>query len=366
MIISDITNFLEKIAPLPYQESYDNCGLLTGNASWNCTGVLVCLDATEAVINEAIHKKCNLVISHHPLVFKGLKKLSGNSFVEQAIITAIKHDIAVYAIHTNLDNVLNGVNGKIADTLSLINRSVLLPREGTLKKLFTFVPVDKAEMVRNAIFSSGGGHISNYSECSFSVEGLGTFKPGLNTNPFIGKKGDRHQEKEIKIEVIFPAFLERTIIQGMMAAHPYEEVAYDIMSLENQHMSVGAGLVGELLHPMEERDFLSLLKKCFNLRIIRHSALRDRPVKTVALCGGAGGFLAGNALARKVDFFITADLKYHEFFEANGAMVVADIGHFESEQYTVQLIHELLMVNFSSFALLKTEVDTNPVNYFLS
>lgn len=366
MTIANIIEYLEKKAPLAYQENYDNCGLITGSSSWNCTGVLISLDATEAVVNEVIRKKCNLLVTHHPIIFKGLKKINGKNYVEQTIIAAIKNDIAIYAIHTNLDNVHNGVNGKMADILELVNRSALLPKPGTLKKLFTFVPLNKAEEVRNAIFSSGGGQIGNYSECSFNGEGTGSFKAGEDTHPYVGKEGERHYEKEIKIEVIFPAFLEGKIVPAMKAAHPYEEVAFDIVDLANEHPGVGSGLVGELKETMDEYGFLQSLKSRFNLQLIRHTRLTGRPVKTIALCGGAGSFLINNALARKVDFFVTADLKYHEFFDANENMVIADIGHYESEQFTIDLIYEILKVKFSNFALLKTEVATNPVNYFLS
>lgn len=366
MIIANIIEYLEAIAPLTYQENYDNCGLITGSSSWNCTGVLISLDATEDVIAEAIHKKCNLLISHHPIIFKGLKKINGKDYVEQAIITAIKHDIAIYAIHTNLDNVENGVNGKMADVLELTSRSILLPKPANLKKLFTFVPLNKAEEVRSAIFLSGGGHIGNYSECSFTVEGSGTFKAGEGTDPYVGKKGERHLEKEVKIEVVFPAFLENRVVEAMITAHPYEEVAYDIVELANAHPGVGSGLIGELKEAMEEYAFLELLKQRFNLQLIRHSPFTGRLVKRVAICGGAGSFLITNALRKRIDFFITADVKYHEFFDANGKLVIADIGHYESEQFTIDLIHEILKVKFSNFALLKTEVNTNPINYFLS
>jgi dinuclear metal center YbgI/SA1388 family protein len=366
MTIANIIEHLERIGPLSYQENYDNCGLITGSSSWACTGVLVSLDATESVVREAIDKKCNLLISHHPIIFRGLKKLSGNSYVERAVITAIKNDIAIYALHTNLDNVKDGVNGRMADVLKLKNRSALQPKSGTLKKLFTFAPLDKAEQVRNAIFSTGGGQIGNYSECSFNVEGNGTFRAGEGADPYVGKIGERHHEKETRIEVIFPAFLESKVVQAMIAAHPYEEVAFDVIDLANPHPGVGSGLVGELEEPMEEYAFLAFLKQSFNLQVIRHTPLTGRLVKTVAICGGAGSFLIDKALAKKADFFVTADLKYHEFFDADGSAVIADIGHFESEQFTIDLIHEILKVKFSNFALLKTEVNTNPVNYFLS
>ena len=364
MKVQDITSFLEKIAPPSLQENYDNAGLITGNINWECTGVITALDATEAVVLEAIEKKCNLIVAHHPIIFSGLKKINGKNYVEQTIIAAIKNDIAIYAIHTNLDNVLQGVNGKIADAIGLINRQVLQPKNNLLKKLFTFVPLEHAEKVRNAIFAAGGGQISNYSECSFNAEGTGTYKAGKGTNPFTGKIGERHTEPEIKMEIIFPAWLEKGIYNAMVAAHPYEEVAYDIVQLENTSLQVGSGLVGELPEPVSDAAFLSDIKRIFNLSVIKHTTLTGQMVKKVALCGGAGSFLIGAASAAGADFYISSDIKYHEFFDANGKLVVADIGHYESEQFTIGLLSEFLQQKFPTFAVLKTGVVTNPVNYY--
>lgn len=365
MKIGEITSFLESVAPPSLQESYDNAGLLTGNNVWDCTGIITTLDATEAVVQEAINKKCNLIVAHHPIIFGGLRKITGKNYVEQTIITAIKNDIAIYAIHTNLDNVLHGVNAAIADKLGLINRKVLQPKNDTLKKLFTFVPVEFAENVRSAIFNAGGGHISNYSECSFNSAGQGTFKPGEGTNPFTGKVGVRHTEDEIKMEMIFPAWQEKPILAAMKDAHPYEEVAYDVISLDNQNQQVGSGLLGELHESFTETAFLKLLKEKFNLSVIRHTPLLGRPVKKIALCGGAGSFLTSAALAAGADFYITGDVKYHEFFDANSRLVIADIGHYESEQFTTDLLFDLLSQKFPTFAIQKTGVKTNPVHYFL-
>lgn len=365
MKIQDITSFLETIAPASLQESYDNAGLLTGNAGWDCTGIITTLDTTEAVVLEAIEKKCNLIVAHHPIIFSGLKKITGKNYVEKTIITAIKNDIAIYAIHTNLDNVLAGVNGKISDQLGLINRQILQPKKGILKKLVTFVPTEQAENVRNALFTACGGHIGNYSECSFTAVGEGTFKGGAGTNPFLGKSGQRHTEKEVRLEMIFPAWVENLLLKALVAAHPYEEVAYDIFSLDNKYQDVGSGLMGELPEPVTAVEFLHHLKKTFGLTVIRHTPLRDKPVKKIALCGGAGSFLIGAAVASGADFYITGDVKYHDFFDANERLVIADIGHFESEQYTIDLLFDILREKFPNFAVLKTRVKTNPVNYFV-
>lgn len=364
MKIAEAVSFLESQAHPALQEHYDNAGLLTGNAGWDCSGIICSLDVTEEVVKEAINKKCNLIVAHHPIIFGGLKKINGKNYVEKTIITAIKNDIAIYAIHTNLDNVITGVNGRIAQLLGLKNVSVLAPKENSLKKLFTFAPVDKAEQVRNAIFAAGGGHIGNYSECSFNAEGTGTFKGGEGTDPYVGEVGKQQQEKETRIEVIFPSFLESIIITAMKAAHPYEEVAYDVVQLSNAYNGIGSGVVGDLETPEDEKKFLTRLKESFKTPVIRHTAFLSRSIKKVAVCGGAGSFLISKALAANVDIYITADMKYHEFFDANERMLIADIGHYESEQFTIDLLREILEQKFPTFAVLKTEVKTNPVNYF--
>jgi dinuclear metal center YbgI/SA1388 family protein len=365
MTIAEIITPLEKFAPSVYQESYDNCGLITGNANWNCTGVICSLDVTEAVVLEARDKKCNLIVAHHPIVFSGLKKIIGKNYVEQTVIAAIKNDIAIYAIHTNLDNVIDGVNNRIADKLGLVNKKILAPKQNLLSKLFVFVPENAVEKVKQAIFDAGAGHIANYSECSFSSEGVATFKGDEGTNPTIGKPLIRSTIPEIKIEVILPNYLQNYVIAKMIEAHPYEEVAYDIIPLNNHYQQVGSGIVGELELGIGELEFLNLLKQQFNLKIIKHTKLLNKSIKKVALCGGSGSFLTKNAIAAKADIYITSDIKYHEFFDAEGKIVVADIGHWESEQFTVELLMEILRSKSPTFAVLKSGVNTNPVEYFV-
>jgi dinuclear metal center YbgI/SA1388 family protein len=362
--IAEITNHLESLAPVYLQESYDNAGLITGSKNWQCTGIICTLDATEEVILEAVSKKCNLIVAHHPIVFKGLKKINGKDYVEKAIITAIKNDIAIYAIHTNLDNVIDGVSGRMAALLGLKNPKVLSPQKNILKKLTVYIPTDKAEGLRNALFQAGAGHIGNYSHCSFNSEGIGSFQANDKASPYIGQIGETHFEKESKVEIVFPTYLERLIVSEMKAAHPYEEVAYDIVNLDNEHHQVGSGIIAELEESVDEAMFLTLLQKTFNIPVVKHTRFLGKPIKKVALCGGAGSFLIGNALTAGADIFITGDIKYHEFFDANDRMLIADIGHYESEQYTIDQLFEILHHKFTTFAILKTEVRTNPVHYF--
>ncbi len=364
MLIADIITYLETLAPPTLQEGYDNAGLITGNATWECSGVICSLDVTEEVIREAIANNCNLIVAHHPIVFNGLKKITGKNYVERTVIAAIKNDIAIYAIHTNLDNTITGVNGKIAELLGLQNVQVLQPKAGQLQKLITFVPLQQAAQVRDAIFNAGGGQISNYTECSFNTDGVGTFKAGDGTNPYVGNVGEQHQEAETRVEIIFAAHLQQTIIAAMKAAHPYEEVAYDIIPLLNEHRQTGAGLVGNLPKPVPEIEFLQILKKVFQVPVIKHTALLQKNIQRVALCGGAGSFLINNALRNKADIFITGDMKYHEFFDADNRLIIADIGHYESEQFTINLLADSLAKKFTTFAVLKTKANTNPVRYF--
>ncbi|HEX6915836.1 MAG TPA: Nif3-like dinuclear metal center hexameric protein [Chitinophagaceae bacterium] len=364
MKVNDVIKVLEALAPASYQENYDNAGLITGQPGWECSGILCSLDVTEEVVREANARNCNMIVAHHPIIFSGLKKINGKNYVEKAVIAAIKMDIAIYAIHTNLDNTAAGVNGKIAEKIGLGKLEVLAPKENHLRKLYAFVPEDHAGAVRDAIFATGAGHIGNYSECSFNIRGKGTFKAGEGADPYLGEVGKRHQADEVKIEVIFPAWLQSGVISALLDAHPYEEVAYDIIPLGNYFKEVGSGLVGELPEPMEEVRFLYMLKTSFGLTVIRHTPLRGRPVKRVAVCGGAGSFLIRNALSMAADVYVTADVKYHEFFDAEGEMVIADIGHFESEQFTTDLLIEILQQKFPTFAVLKTTVNTNPVRYF--
>ena len=365
MKIATVINYLESVAPPFLQEHYDNAGLIIGNVLWECTGILATLDSTEEVVMEAIEKGCNLIVAHHPIIFSGLKKINGKNYVERTLIRAIKNDIAIYAIHTNLDNIITGVNGIIADKLGLVNRVILQPKENTLKKLYAFVPQRFAENVRNAIFEAGAGQISDYSECSFNTSGKGTFKPGAGTAPFSGTIGERHTEDEIRVEATFPPWMERAIYDAMISAHPYEEVAYDIIALENKNPRVGSGLMGELPQALSENEFLNRLKMIFGLLVIRHTPLMGKLIQKIALCGGAGSFLAGTAALAGADFYITADVKYHEFFDADKKLVLADIGHYESEQFTVEYLFDILSKNFPTFAVQKSVVRTNPVHYFL-
>ena len=364
--LADVIRELERIAPGELQESYDNAGLITGRDDTPLTGVMCTLDCTEAVVMEAAKKGCNLVVAHHPIVFRGLKRLNGSNHVERAIIAAIKNDIAIYAIHTNLDNVLHrGVNERIAQQIGLKADSlrILAPMRERLMKLTTFVPVEQAEKVRQAVFDAGAGRIGRYDECSFNTEGLGTFRAGDGTNPFIGEHGERHTEAEQRIEVILPRHLENVVLKALHAAHPYEEVAYDLIPLLNQWLEAGSGLVGILPEPMTSEDFLQHIKTRMEIGQMRYAEGDGRTISKVAICGGAGSFLIGKAL-RQADAYLTADIKYHEFFEAENTLLLCDLGHFESEKFTIGLLSDIIRDKFPNFAVLLSETETNPVKYY--
>ncbi len=361
--VKEFTDFLESIAPLALQESYDNAGLMVGSPNMEVSGILISLDITEEIIEEAISQKCNLIIAHHPIIFSGLKKLNGSNYVEKCVIKAIKNDIALYASHTNLDAVSGGVNAKIAEKLKLQQLRILSPKGNLLKKLVTFCPSTHLEALRNALFKAGAGQIGEYDECSFTSEGLGSFRPSNNAKPFVGKANERHSEKESRIELVFPDYIQNNLLNALKAAHPYEEIAYDIVPLHNKHPQIGSGMIGELVEDMDEMEFLKQLKTIFGAACVRYTALTGKKIRRVAVCGGSGSFLLKDALAAQADIFITADYKYHQFFDAEGRIVIADIGHYESEQFTKELLYDIIRKKFSTFALRLTKINSNPINY---
>ena len=363
MKLAHLLDYLESIAPPAFQESYDNSQLLTGNRNMEITAALCTLDCTEAVVDEAIAAGCNLIVAHHPIVFGGLKQLTGRNYVERTIIKAIKNDIAIYAIHTNLDNVATGVNARIAERLGLIQTRILQPKTGLLAKLVTFCPHAQAQQVREALFAAGAGNIGNYDSCSFSTPGTGTFRGNENTNPFVGEKGQLHSETEERIEVIYPQHLGSQIVKALLAAHPYEEVAYDQIALQNAWAQTGSGMVGELPKEMSPEAFLEHLKTTMQATVIRFTPI-NKPIKRVAVCGGAGSFLLKAAKASNADAFVTADYKYHEFFDAENQLMIADIGHYESEQFTKQLLADRITEKFPTFAVRLSGVNTNPISYY--
>lgn len=364
MKIKELVAVLERRAPRSLQEDYDNSGLQVGDPEAEINAALVCLDCTEAVVEEAARHGCGLIISHHPVIFKSIKSLVARTYVERTVLAAIRHNIALYAIHTNLDNVIEGVNGEIANALGLRPLQVLDPKPRQLLKLVVFVPKDHAETLRNALFQAGGGAIGAYDECSFNTEGTGTFRGGEGTNPFVGQRGDRHHEPEVRVEVVMRPQLVAAVTKAMHEVHPYEEVAFDLYPLVNELPGVGAGLLGEWEEGMPEAAFLALLKTTFNLSVVRHTRLLGRPIRRVALCGGSGSFLLNKAVVSGADAFITGDLKYHQYHDADGRLLLVDIGHYGSEQFTPRLVRRWLGEHFSTFAVRLAETVTDPIYHY--
>lgn len=364
MTVKEITNIIEDFAPLNYAEDFDNVGLLIGNATTKVTGVLVTLDTLENVVDEAIAKNCNLIVSFHPIIFSGLKKITGANYVERVVLKAIKNDIAIYSMHTALDNSNKGVNAKICEVLGLKNTKILIPQKGTIKKLTTYVPKKEAAELKEALFSAGAGNIGNYSNCSFTTIGTGSFKPNEKANPTVGEIGKTQTEEEVQINVTFEKAKEKKILQALFKNHSYEEVAYEITTLENTNQNIGMGMVGELENSVNETNFLQDLKIKMNADCVRHSNLLNKKIKKVAVLGGSGSFAIAAAKAVNADVFITADLKYHQFYEAENKILLADIGHFETEQFTKNLLVEILTKKIPNFAVSLSESITNPIKYF--
>jgi dinuclear metal center YbgI/SA1388 family protein len=363
MIVNDVINYLEELAPLSHAEDFDNVGLLVGDKNNEVTGILITLDTLEAVVDEAIEKKCNLIVSFHPIIFKGLKKINGTNYVERVVIKAIQNNINIFAMHTALDNAIQGVNSIICDTLGLKNKHILIPQQGTIKKLTTYVPKKNAEKLRTALFNSGAGNIGNYSNCSFNTEGLGTYQGNEQSNPTIGEPGKLHSEQETQISVTFHKHLEPKILNALFKNHPYEEVAFEVTTLDNFNQNIGMGMVGELEKETDAIEFLQFVKDKMKASCIKHSKIIKKTIKKVAVLGGSGSFAIQSAKSANADVFITSDLKYHDFFTAENQIIIADIGHYESEQYTKNFLADYLSKKFTNFAVVLSTTNTNPVKY---
>jgi dinuclear metal center YbgI/SA1388 family protein len=362
--IKNIIEILDQWAPPSYAEDFDNVGLLVGDENHTCTGILVSLDCIEAVVEEAIASKCNLIVCFHPIVFSGLKKITGTDYVERTVIKSLKNEISIYALHTRLDNHPNGVNDVLRKRLGLIESKILIPKPSGIKKLNTYVPKKYSEKVLTALHKAGAGAIGNYTECNFTIEGKGQFKGTESSTPHLGKPLEKVTVDEVQIQVVFESYLSQTIQQSLLEAHPYENVAYEIYTLDNTLTSVGMGRIGKLKNPMKENDFLNFVKKELHTEVIRHSPLTGKEIKTVAVLGGSGSFAIPNAKKHKADAFITADLKYHQFYQGEKNLLLVDVGHFESEQFTKNLIFDFLTEKIPNFAIILSQTKTNPVNYF--
>ena len=361
--IKDILKEIEKLAPLALQDSFDNSGVQVGNVNQPATGALLCIDITEAVIGEAIERGYNLIIAHHPLIFKPFKSLTGVDYIERCIMQACKHELVLYTAHTNLDNAVGGVNYKLAELLGLQNVRVLSPQKGNLLKLVTFVPEESAEIVRTALFHAGAGSIGNYDSCSFNTNGTGTFRASTNCNPFRGEIDELHHEQEVRIETILPSFLQTAVTRALLSVHPYEEPAYDFYALENTWKQAGSGIVGELLSEEDELLFLQRLKDIFKTDCIRHSPLTGKKVREIAICGGSGAFMLSEAIAYGADVFLTGEAKYNDFYKVEDKILLAIAGHYETEICTNDIFFDIISEKFPTFAVQIANTNSNPVKY---
>ena len=364
MTVKEITALLEEQAPLSFAEDFDNVGLLVGDPAMKVTGILVTLDTLEQVVDEAVAKKCNLIVSFDPILFKGLKRITGATYVERTILKAIQNGVAIYRMHTALDNIKAGVNGKICEVLGLKNTRILIPKTGTIKKLLTYVPLASKDFLLEKLFEAGAGHLGHYSHCSFTSEGTGSFLPRKGANPAVGTQGNLQLEPEVQVHITFTRDREKAVLRALFSHHPYEEVAYEITTLENPYDHLGMGMVGELPEPMDPKQFLQRVRYRFHCGCIRHTDLPQTPFRRVAVLGGSGAFAIGAAKAAGADILVTADVKYHQFYQAEGKLVIADIGHYETEQFTKNLIAEYLSEKIPNFAISLSETKTNPINYF--
>ncbi|GAL74474.1 hypothetical protein JCM19275_3329 [Nonlabens ulvanivorans] len=363
MKIQEVLSYIEQLAPRHYAEDFDNTGLLTGDSNTEIKGVLVTLDCLENVVDEAISKNCNLIVAFHPIIFSGLKNLKPDNYVKRAVVKAIKNDIAIYATHTALDNAKYGVSYRMAEELGLKNIKTLIPQRGIIKKLVTYIPKSHFEMVKEELFKVGAGKLGNYEESSFSINGTGTFLGNEKSNPMIGEKGKRSTIEETMLSVTFLPHLESIVLKTLLKSHPYEEVAYEISTLNNQYDHIGMGAIGEFKEEVSTNHFLNKTKNTFNSGVVRHTNSKNKKIKKVALLGGSGAFGIKNAIQSGADAYITADLKYHDFFQGE-SILLCDVGHYESEQFTKNLLHEYLSKKFSNFAILCADAQTNPVNYY--
>ena len=363
MKISEIISLIEEIAPISLQEEYDNAGMQVGDKNNEATGALLCIDVTEDIVDEAIEKGLNLIISHHPLLFKGLKSITGKNYIERVVIKAIKNDISIYSAHTNLDNAHGGVNFKIAEKLNLKNIQILSPQKGKILKLIVFVPIVAADKVRETMLSAGAGKIGNYDMCSYNMTGYGTFRACQGAEPFCGEIGSVHKEEEVRVEVVLPDYNKNKVLRAMLSAHPYEEPAYDIIQLENANAYAGSGVVGELIEPMDEKDFLNKVKDVFKVGSLKYSSLTGKKIKRVALCGGSGAFLINDAVRVNADLFLTGEVGYHNFFMAEKKILLVEAGHYETEQYTKDIFCDIITKKFPNFAVQYTNIEPNQINY---
>ncbi|MBP5687674.1 MAG: Nif3-like dinuclear metal center hexameric protein [Muribaculaceae bacterium] len=362
MKVKEITDAIEAVAPLYLQESWDNSGMQVGDQDSEVTGVVLCTDVREEIVDEAIERGANMIISHHPLLFRGLKKIVGRSYQERIVAKAIKNDITIYCAHTNMDSAVGGVNFKMAEKLGMTGVRVLDPQQGTQRKIVVFVPTEAVAMVEKAMCDAGAGRLGNYDNCTYSMNGEGHYRALDGAEPWAGKVGEKHSEPEVRLEVLVHKALCGRVVAAMIKAHPYEEPAFDIIALENGDKYAGLGVIGDV-EPQDARGFLEKVKNAFEVEAVRYSGNLDRQVRRVAMCGGAGADFIGLAMSQGADVYITGDMKYHEFQGNEERIILADIGHYESEHYTKEIFYDIISKKNPNFAVDFAKSEKNQVKY---
>jgi dinuclear metal center YbgI/SA1388 family protein len=366
MIVKNLIKHIETWAPPGIAWEKDNVGLQLGSTQSQITNVLLCLEVDSKVVDDAIKKRCNLIISHHPLIFTPLKSITDRDNQSDLIKKIIKNDINVFSAHTNLDFAKDGVSFQLAKKLKLQQIRFLKNLSSNQYKIVVFVPEKFVEKVASAMHIAGGGQIGDYSNCSFRIVGQGTFKGSNSTNPFVGIKGNLEYVREIRLEMIANSFDLPKILSAMKESHPYEEVAYDLYKLNNENVNFGMGAIGVLNQSMTKEEFLFYVSKSLKIKNFRYNSGKKNKIRTVAVCGGSGSDLADEAIKQNADAFITADVKYHKFQDVQNKILLIDAGHYETEIFILDELKRRIQkfLNNGNNKVYKYKGSTNPIIFY--
>jgi len=367
MTCGEIFKYIRSWAPEEIAWNKDNVGLQVGSAKRKVKNILLALDLNMKVIIEAVKKDCNIIITHHPLLFNPLRKIDTDQDNTSLLVEKlIKHDITLFSAHTNLDFTKDGVSFELAKTLKLTNLRFLSNIKSAQYKLIVFVPEGHIEKVASAIFENGGGIIGEYSNCSFRTKGQGSFKGSKKTSPSIGKKLNYEKTDEIKLEVLIDSWKLNEILSAIRSVHPYEEIAYDVYPLNNENVNYGIGAIGELHTAMNQREFFNHVSKSLKINNFRYTTGKTNKIKTVAVCGGSGSEVIPAAIKKGADALITADIKYHTFFDNERKILLIDAGHYETEIFSLNEVNKRLadLIKKKKNKVFKYNGSTNPVIFY--
>ena len=368
MNVGELIKQIEDWAPPGAAWEKDNVGLQVGSRGDKLKNILLCLELDEEVLKQAIKKKCNLIFTHHPLIFNPIKNLDFEKSKQARLIQhLIKQNISLYSAHTNLDFTRDGVSFELAKSLKLKNVTFLEHEEANQFKVVIFLPAVNVDELSEALFSVGGGVIGNYENCSFRIAGEGTFKGNEDSNPVIGKKGNTEKVEEVRLELIVDSWNLGRIVNAIKKHHPYEEPAYDIYPLKNKNTNFGAGAIGELDKELSEKEFLNFVSKSLKIGKLKYCIGSGKKIKKVAVCGGSGSELLSRAINSGADAFITADIKYHAYHDAEGKILLIDAGHYETEIGSLNIVKkriEKILSGKDYIKVFKFSGSTNPVKFY--